>query len=138
MFVFKKKNEMKKIVLIITVLIVAIAVGLYFYMYQNHRDIATEEASFSLTVAGLEAEFIANDAQANQKYLDKTIEVKGKITSVDAAEKAIVVDEKMFATYETPPTKTPVVGQEVIVKGRFIGYDDLLGEFKLDQITLSE
>ncbi|NHM07266.1 hypothetical protein G4D82_08545 [Flavobacterium sp. CYK-4] len=129
---------MKKILLIIIVFIIAIAGGLYFYMYQNHRDIGAEEASFSLTVKSLEAEFAANDAQANQKYLDKTIEVKGKISSFDAVEKAIVLDEKMFATYATQPVKAPVVGQEVKIKGRFIGYDDLLGEFKMDQITLIE
>ena len=48
---------MKKIVLIVVVVIVAIASGLYFYMYKNHRDIASEDASFSIAVKDLENEF---------------------------------------------------------------------------------
>lgn len=129
---------MKKIVLIIVVVIVAIASGLYFYMYKNHRDIASEEASFSIAVKDLEKEFTQNDSLANKKYLDKTIEVYGKMTSVDLATKIIVLDEKMEGTTQQAIPQGLTVGKQVKMKGRFIGYDDLLGEFKMDQVTISE
>lgn len=129
---------MKKIVLIVVVVIVAIASGLYFYMYKNHRDIASEEASFSIAVKDLENEFTQNDSLANKKYLDKTIEVYGKMTSVDLATKIIVLDEKMEGTMQQAIPTGLTVGKQVKMKGRFIGYDDLLGEFKMDQVTISE
>jgi len=129
---------MKKIVLIVVVVIVAIASGLYFYMYKNHRDIASEEASFSIAVKDLENEFTQNDSLANKKYLDKTIEVYGKMTSVDLTTKIIVLDEKMEGTTKQDIPDGLTVGKQVKMKGRFIGYDDLLGEFKMDQVTLSE
>ena len=129
---------MKKIVLIVVVVIVAIASGLYFYMYKNHRDIASEDASFSIAVKDLENEFTQNDSLANKKYLDKTIEVYGKMTSVDLATKIIVIKKKMEGTTQQVIPQGLTVGKQVKMKGRFIGYDDLLGEFKMDQVTISE
>lgn len=129
---------MKKIVLIVVVVIVAIASGLYFYMYKNHRDIASEDASFSIAVKDLENEFTQNDSLANKKYLDKTIEVYGKMTSVDLATKIIVLDEKMEGTTQQAIPEGLTIGKQIKMKGRFIGYDDLLGDFKMDQVTLSE
>lgn len=126
---------MKKIILIV---LLAIASGLYFYMYKNHRDIASEEASFSIAVKDLESEFIQNDSLANKKYLDKTIEVYGKITSMDAKTKIIVLDDKMEGTSQQSISQGLTVGKQVKMKGRFIGYDDLLGEFKMDQVTIRQ
>lgn len=129
---------MKKIILIVLIVLLAIASGLYFYMYKNHRDIASEEASFSIAVKDLESEFIQNDSLANKKYLDKTIEVYGKITSMDATTKIIVLDDKMEGTSQQSISQGLTVGKQVKMKGRFIGYDDLLGEFKMDQVTIRQ
>ena len=129
---------MKKIILIVVLLIAVIGTGLYFYMYQDHRDIATEDASFSLTVKDLQTEFGANDSLANKKYLDRTIEVYGKISSLDVASNAVVIDEKLSAIFKAKISKELAVGASIKIKGRFIGYDDLLEEFKVDQVTVSE
>ena len=129
---------MKKILLILFVAVLAMASGLYFYMYKDHRDIASEDASFSIAVKDLESEFIQNDSLANKKYLDKTIEVYGKITSMDATTKIIVLDDKMEGTSQQSISQGLTVGKQVKMKGRFIGYDDLLGEFKMDQAIISQ
>ena len=129
---------MKKIILIVIVFLFAIAAGLYFYMYKEHRIIADEDASYSLTVAKLESEFVQNDRLANKKYLDQTIEIYGKISSLDVISNAIVLDEKMFGTCQNAVDQKLKVGKQVKMKGRFIGYDDLLGEFKMDQVSVSE
>lgn len=129
---------MKKNALIIIVLLVAIGLGIYFYMYKDHRDIASEDASFSITVNTLQTEFTDNDSVANKKYLDHTIEVYGKISNVDVSSNAVVLDEKIFGTFKNAMPKDLTVGKPLKIKGRFIGYDDLLGEFKIDQVTVSE
>ncbi len=129
---------MKKIILIIIVFLFALGAGLYFYMYKGHRIIADEDASYSLTVAKLESEFVQNDSLANKKYLDQTIEIYGKISSLDVVSNAIVLDEKMFGTCQNVIDQKLTVGKQVKMKGRFIGYDDLLGEFKMDQVSVSE
>ena len=73
-----------------------------------------------------------------QKYKDKTIQISGKITSIDAENKAIVIDEKLYATFLNILSNDVKVGNQIAIKGRFLGYDDLVEEFKIDQTTVIE
>lgn len=124
---------MKKIVFTILILIVGLFVA-YKYLYHEHRDIATETAAFSVSVNQLLKEFTEDETKANSKYLDKSIVIKGKITSVDAANKTIVLDEKVFVILTNSPEVK--LNTEVSVQGRLIGYDSLLEEIKLDQAQI--
>ncbi len=127
----------KKIILLLLVVLVG-AVSVYLYVYKGHRDIATEEANFNLTVAILQKEFTADEKKAYQKYQDKTIQLTGQLTAIDNESKAITVDEKMFATFVGAVPGNLVLDKPITVKGRFLGYDELLEEFKMDQITIIE
>ena len=130
---------MKKKILIAGLLIVGmLSVGVYFYMYKDHRDIAAEEAKFVLTVKDLQAEFVSDAAGANAKYLDKTIEVTGIVTSIDMASHAVVLDEKLSAVLKDPNIGDLKVENPATIKGRFLGYDDLLEELKLDEASISK
>lgn len=128
---------MKKIALLLIGLAV-IGFGLYFYMYKNHRDIATESADYSITVNDLQSEFNKDITFSNKKYLDKTIEVRGKITSIDLPNHYIVIDTKLTAFFSDSVLNTVSLQKQVKIKGRFLGYDDLLEEFKMDQVSLSQ
>jgi hypothetical protein len=130
---------MKKKILIAGILIVGLLfVGIYFYMYQEHRDISTEDANFSLTVKDLQAEFTADAVGANAKYLDKTIEVSGIVTSIDMGSHSVVLDEKLSAVFKDSVLGGIKLQNSIKVKGRFLGYDDLLEELKLDEASLSK
>ena len=110
----------------------------YLYAYKNHRNIATETADFSITVSNLQKEFTASDSVATQKYQDKAIQISGKLTSIDVENKAIVVDEKVYANFLKTIPDNLTVGKLIIIKGRFLGYDDLVEEFKIDQTVIVE
>ena len=127
---YKCINFMKKIIIVLFILIVVSFVG-YKYLYHEHRDIATETAAFSVTVNDLLKEFTEDENKANSKYLDKSIVIKGKVTSVDNPNKTIVLDEKVFIILTIPQKVN--LNTEVSVQGRLIGYDSLLEEIKLDQ-----
>lgn len=129
---------MKKIILTVIVILAIAATGIYFYMYKDHRDIASEDAAHKVTVAQLQKEFSENDSISNKKYLDKTIEVYGKITNVDSEAHAIMLDEKLSARLKDSTAGGFAVGKMLKVKGRFVGYDDLLEEFQLDQAAISK
>ena len=124
---------MKKKLLIFIVLLVGIYFG-YRYLYHDHRDIANEEAAFTLTVDNLLKEFETDETKANAKYLDKPVLIKGKVTSVDLPAKTIVLDEKVFVLFGKPTDVQK--GVSVSVQGRLMGYDSLLGEIKLDQAII--
>lgn len=126
---------MKKKVVIGIVVMLLFAVIAYKYIYQSHRDIANEEVSLTVTTSKLIADFFKDEKLANDIYLDKTIQVKGIVTSYNKEEKTFTVDEKLFALLAESSTEIKV-NDSIVFKGRFIGYDELLEEVKMDQITI--
>jgi len=126
-------NIMRKIVISFVAIILVLFIG-YKYLYHEHRDISTEKAAFSLNANELLKEFTEDETKANLKYLDKSIVIKGKVTSVDSLNKAIVLDEKVFVQLTNSPKVKS--NTEVSVQGRLIGYDSLLEEIKLDQAQI--
>lgn len=126
---------MKKIIIIIVVLVVA-AVAIYFYTYQSHRDIASEEANYSLTLSQIQNDFKANDSLFNAKYADKTIEIYGKITAIDLTNNSFMLDEKIAVSFQANNPPNIKISDSAYVKGRYVGYDDLLEEFKVDQAII--
>jgi len=127
---------MKKILKITIVIVFLAAIGIYFYLYKDHRNISSEKATFAVSVDNLQKEFSENDSIANSKYLDNTIEIYGKISGLDVSSNAVIIDDKVFATSKDLNINKLAIGKSIRVKGRFIGYDDLLENYKLDQITI--
>ncbi|HEX4875213.1 MAG TPA: hypothetical protein VFV31_00980 [Chitinophagaceae bacterium] len=127
---------------LLSLLVIAAAAAIYIYKEFNrkHKDTAKIKADYSLTAAGLLAEFAANEKQAGEKYMDKVLSVEGAI-------KEILKDEKGFYTVSLgdtaslssvrcsiDSTHTGEVthlqkGTNISVKGICTGYnaDELLG-----------
>jgi hypothetical protein len=125
----------KKIGYGILILLVA-AIAIYRYTYQDHRDISSEKATYVVSITELKKEFASNDSLAFAKYQDQTIELTAKITAVDVENKALVLDNTVFATFNDSLAKDIVSGKTLKIKGRFLGYDELLEEFKMDQSSI--
>lgn len=133
---FKLKIMKKNRIVLIVIVLGVLAFGLYSYLYQGHRDISSEEGSYSVTAISLFDEFKKDETKSNQKYLDKTIEIYGKISSVDLSTNVIVVDEKLVTVFKEKITSDIKTGTEIKIKGRFLGYDELLEELKMDQCVI--
>ncbi|WP_140485463.1 OB-fold protein [Flavobacterium sp. GSA192] len=125
----------KKIRYGILILLVA-AIAIYNYTYQEHRDISSEKATYTISIPTLKKEFATNDSLAFAKYQDQTIELTAKITTIDTENKAVILDNKVFATFNDSLPKDIVSGKKIKIKGRFLGYDELLEEFKIDQSSI--
>ena len=128
---------MKKKVFISLLILIVAAIGVYKYIYKAHRDIAAEEASYTTTVDAIYVAFTQNDSTANAKYLDKTVAVKGMIYNIDVAEKIITVDDKLVTRFSENLPANLKVKDSVTIKGRVIGFDDLLEEIQMDQCTVT-
>jgi len=126
---------MRKIIFLILGIVFLLAIGGYFYLYQGHRDIMTEKASFQLSSENLISDFQKDMVAANTKYLNKTIEVKGKIKEL--TDSAITLEPGVFCSFNHKLTKE-LKDKEVTVKGRCIGYDELFNEVKLDQCSIAD
>ena len=124
---------MKKIILIVLVLGLLGGGAAYFYVFHKpHRAPSEEKSSFQLTSIELASEFETNQASATEKYGDKVVEISG--TAIEVKETYIILDNVISCTpvEGTDFTEAIQAGDEVIIKGRVISYDDLFEEVKLD------
>jgi hypothetical protein len=123
-------------IIIVLLLVLGGLIGGYFYIYKEHRDIAKEEGVYHVTANDIFLEYKSNESQADIKYLDKTITISGKISTIGFETNSIVLDEKLFATFSEDIPRSLKEGNDIIIKGRLIGYDSLLEEIKLDQCII--
>ncbi len=73
----------KIFILLGLIIVTAIIIGLAMY-FKPHDNMSRQTAEFSLSTDELLIDFEADEAVANEKYVDKVIEVTGEIGSVDA------------------------------------------------------
>lgn len=123
---------MKKWAILIVLCIVVVIIG-YRYVYQDHRDIATETSIYKLTALDISNEFAINPMSSENKYLNKTIEVSGSVS--DKNPQNITIEGKVFCQFSNE-IQTDLKTDQIKIKGRFIGYDDLLEQVKLDQCII--
>jgi len=116
--------------LLIAVLFLAVAAYFgYNYLYQDHRDIQSEEAAMESSAGELLELFKNNDTP---DVLNSTVSVSGTITQVES--NAVTLDNGVHCTFDGP-VEGLSEGDQVTIKGRCIGYDDLFEVVKLDQST---
>ncbi|MFS4483202.1 OB-fold protein [Hyunsoonleella sp. 2307UL5-6] len=119
---------MKKIIFLLGIIVIAFLA--YNYIYKSHRDIKTEKVAFSITSKALFDEFSSNPKASQTKYLNKTIKVSGSV--IETNTNTITLNQNVFCIFEAPISKA-ADNSRITIKGRLIGYDDLLEEIKLDQ-----
>lgn len=124
---------MLKKIIIFGILIIAVIVG-YNYIYQDHRTIEKETAEFVMSSQDIESEFSKDMKFAEAKYLNKTIEVSGTISEINNND--ITLDDKVFCQFSELVEASIKKNSPLKIKGRVIGYDDLLEQVKLDQCTI--
>ena len=61
--------------------------------------------------------------------------ISGIVTAV--SDSIVTVDNTIICNFKTPDT-TIKKEQAISVKGRLVGFDDLMGELKLDQCTINK
>ncbi|WP_417939702.1 OB-fold protein [Flavobacterium sp. RS13.1] len=125
---------MKKKIILATLAITALgAFGYYYVWYGGARNVSAEEAAFSVSSKNIIAEFDSDIEKSNTKYLEKAIAIKGTVSKTSP--KQIIIDHTIVCDLkESDPAIKE--GQPLTLKGRVVGYDDLMGELKLDQCSV--
>ena len=125
-----------KILGIIALVILVSFFSIRYYVYNaGRRDIQSEETAFAVSSEAIVTEFSSNATASNKKYLEKTIAVSGVITSIKGEE--VILDNSVNCNFLTASISLKK-NQKLTIKGRVVGYDDLLGEVRLDQCNLSK
>ena len=124
----------------IILLIVAAGVTTYRIYNKPHRNIEKEKSDFQLGADVLLNEFSSDEAKSNSKYLNKVIEVNGKVISVDIDQpgnyQIILLDEleglsahfdDAYVDEHREHFNKLSPGQEIKLKGTCDGYIMLRG-----------
>ena len=107
--------------------------GAYYYLYNGtHRNIANEEATVNFQAPELLYQFVQANAGA-QAHIDQVIRVSGQVTSID--QKTIVLNNMVQVDLINSVDPMLEKGEVISIKGRCVGYDDLLEVVKIDQAT---
>jgi arginine exporter protein ArgO len=133
-------KKMKIILIIIGVLILGVVIAgpkIKDYMVNNigKRDLQSEEAAFTLNAKDFVAEFTSKETEANKKYLEKPVVITGAITSVN--DKEVILDDVVVCGFSAADASLKK-GQKVSVKGRVVGFDDLMGSVNMDQCSINK
>lgn len=124
---------MKKWITILIIIVLVAILG-YNYIYQDHRNIENETAEFTMSSSEIVQLFSEDVVSTEQKFLNKTIEVSGSISEINTND--ITINDKVFCQFSDAIKTTVREKFKVKIKGRVIGYDDLLEQVKLDQCTI--
>ncbi|MFP4844719.1 OB-fold protein [Winogradskyella sp. PE311] len=124
---------MRKWIIIVLIALVASYIG-YNYIYQDHRNIEKESAIFTMTSSEITQLFSKDIESAEKQFLNKTIEVSGLISEINTND--ITINDSVFCQFLNTINNSLEKNNTVIIKGRVIGYDDLLEQVKLDQCSI--
>lgn len=124
-------NKKFKIILFSIALVGIFAfTGYNYIMHGGARNLSSEEAEYTVTSKSIASEFANNIEAANKKYLEKAIIIKGTVTII--TDKEIIIDNTIICDLKDVDTSIQK-DQMITLKGRVVGYDDLMGELKIDQ-----
>jgi hypothetical protein len=112
------------------IVLILMAIGFYYYAYKDHRNIATEGAVYTDTAIALKDSIVQN----NEAFLNQTVTIFGMVTFID--DHSITLDDALVAQFATGHTAQ--LNQQLTLKGRCIGYDDLFEVVVLDQSTMMD
>jgi hypothetical protein len=124
---------MLKRLVILTIVLLIIILG-YNYVYQDHKNIDESSSDYALTSDELIAEFKNYPDDSTLKYLDKVLQISGIITEFTS--EYIVLNKGVSCYFLSTTPENININDDVLVKGRCIGYDSLLEEVKIDQSTI--
>ena len=120
-------------ILVVVILLVVISINYVFH--GGARDLDTEEAVFTVSSNDIIIEFSSDVTSATNKYSDKAISISGKVTAV--SDSIVTIDQTIICNFQSPDSNIKKE-QYISVKGRLVGFDDLMGELKLDQCSINK
>jgi len=130
---------MKKILIVILILLIVAGAAAYFMFDEKTNLATTEESVADFGAKDFLAEYNANKAEADAKYLNKTIVVSGNIANITTMDDKIIVEiegkdalESVSCNFDKSsiaqdePFK---IGDAIKFKGKCAGFteDDLMG-----------
>ena len=105
----------------------------YAVWNKPHKNYSNTKPNITIDSLNFINEFKTNSTLATEKYLNQIILVNGNVT--DRLTKSVVLNNGIVCTFDSLSLKALgliQIDNEVSIKGRFVGFDDLFEEIRLD------
>ncbi|CAI8388356.1 MAG: Uncharacterised protein [Polaribacter sejongensis] len=117
--------------------VIAIIVITVFSVYKYSTKPPAEIEDRSVDFTGTSKELFRKVEENAALWQDKIVIISGEISSLDT--KGFVLSQNIYCLLKDFSTlKTFTSKQNITLKGRVIGYDDLFEELKLDQCIIQK
>ncbi|MBB6462595.1 hypothetical protein [Flammeovirga kamogawensis] len=122
----KKSKLLILFIIVSSALILSIA-----YIFKPPATIENSSVSFN----GEAVDFINKiESNSSTNYVAKVIQLNGTITQLE--EKGIQLNNKVFCQFSSTLPRKITKGSKITIKGKYIGFDELLDEIKLNNCTI--
>ena len=139
-----KVSKMKKKYICVLLLVIGSAIFFLVILLLNnksHRNLVDEVAVEKLLAAEFLNKLIEdispNKSETNTLYLDKVIEISGMISSVNIEDSSLILNNDIYCSLSKNINESLLkTGSMAVVKGRYLGFDDLFLQAKFDHCVL--
>ena len=114
-------------------LFILLLIIVYAVWNKPHKNYSNTKPNTTIDSSNFINEFKTNSTLATEKYLNQVILVNGNVT--DRLNKSVVLDNGIVCTLDSLSLKALgliQINNQVSIKGRFVGFDDLFEEIRLD------
>lgn len=126
-------SKKSKIIIALLITIAIAVVVVYQYSMRPPTKIEAKKVDFT----GTSDAFLSKVKEDFSVWQDKVVVLSGSITNNDG--KGVTLSNQIYCQFrEDVDIKAIQNNQEIKIKGRVIGYDDLLEELKLDQCIIQQ
>ena len=128
-----QKNNLQIIKKYLPPIFIVLLMIVYAVWNKPHKNYSNTKPNITIDSSNFINEFKTNSTLATEKYLNQIILVKGNVT--DRLTKSVVLNNGIVCTLDSSSLKALgliQINNDVSIKGRFIGFDDLFEEIRLD------
>ncbi len=115
-------------------LLAIIAIGLWTsYQYVFAAPAKTNEITATYTGAADEFKYLVTENPAS--WSQKIVQLKGTVTAIN--EEGILLNGTIYCQFENKQNLQSISkNQSVVIKGKYVGFDELLMEIKINQCII--
>ena len=113
--------------------------GTVFFVYNKpHKDFSSAQADITIDATKLYEHYQDDLSNANLKFLDKVLLVNGPVTEINS--NLVIIKGNIICSLDSSHFLDTSIKlyDEISVRGRCIGYDDLFGEVRIDHCFIMQ
>ena len=128
-----QKNNLQIIKKYLPPIFIVLLMIVYAVWNKPHKNYSNTNPNITIDSSNFINEFKTNSTLATEKNLNQVILVNGNVT--DRLTKSVVLNNGIVCTLDSSSLKALgliQINNDVSIKGRFVGFDDLFEEIRLD------